>query len=231
MLRHLLFAPARLIPAAVAVSAAGLIAATSLLMVHPPAVAQISVPIEFEEGNPIERLVKENTSAGGSVDAPVVATGGDGQLTYSLSGADAASFTIVAATGQILVGEDTSLDYESEKTEYSLVVTATGQPGQTASVDVAVIVEDVNEAPEFDISSISFEVKENTPANTNIGETITATDPEGDDVAYSLIGINAGLFDIDASSGQVKTKESLNFEARSAYEVMFTASEPDGQWQ
>ena len=228
MLRHLLFAPARLIPAAVAVSAVALIVGTVLLMVHPPALAQISVPIEFEEGNPIERLVKENTPAGGSVGAPVVATGGDGQLTYSLSGADAASFTIVAATGQILVEQDTSLDYESEKTEYSLVVTATGQPGQTASVDVAVIVEDVNEAPEFDISSISFEVKENTPADTNIGDPIKATDPEGDDVAYSLTGINAGLFDIDASSGQVKTKESLNFEARSAYEVMFTASDPTG---
>ena len=228
MLRHLFFAPARLVPAAVAVSAAALIVGTGLATGRLPALAQTSVAVAFHEGNAIERLVKENTPAGGSVDAPVVATGGDGQLTYSLSGADAASFTIVAATGQILVGQDTSLDYESEKTEYSLVVTATGQPGQTASVDVAVIVEDVNEAPEFDITSISWEIKENTPANTNIGDPITATDPEGDDVAYSLTGTNAGLFDIDASSGQVKTKESLNFEARSAYEVTFTASDPAG---
>ena len=77
-----------------------------------------------------------------------MATGGDGQLTYSLSGADAASFTIVAATGQILVGQDTSLDYEPDKTQYSFVVTATGQPEQTASANVAVIVENVNEPPE-----------------------------------------------------------------------------------
>ena len=230
MLRHLLFAPGRLIPAAVAVSAAGLILRQQVLLTWStsPALAQISVPIEFEEGNPIERLVKENSPAGGSVGVPVVATGGNGQLTYSLSGADAASFTIVAATGQILVGQDTSLDYESDKTQYSFVVTATGQPEQTASANVAVIVEDVNEAPEFDITSISFEVKENTPADTNIGDPIKAIDPEDDDVAYSLTGTNAGLFDIDASSGQVKTKESLNFEARSAYEVMFTASDPTG---
>ncbi len=228
MLRHLLSAPGRLAPAAVAVSAAALIVGTGLATGRLPALAQTSVAVAFHDGNAIERLVKENTPSGGSVDAPVVATGGDGQLTYSLSGADAASFTIVAATGQILVGQDTSLDYESDKTEYSLVVTATGQPGQTASVDVAVIVEDVNEAPEFDIASISFEVKENTRANTNIGDPITATDPEGDDVAYSLTGTNAGLFNIDASSGQVKTKESLNFEAKSAYEVMFTAFDPTG---
>ena len=217
-----------MVPAAVAVSAAALIVGTGLATGRLPALAQTSVAVAFHEGNAIERLVKENTPAGGSVDAPVVATGGDGQLTYSLSGADAASFTIVAATGQILVGQDTSLDYESEKTEYSLVVTATGQPGQTASIDVAVIVEDVNEAPEFDITSISLEIKENTPTNTNIGDPITATDPEDDDVAYSLTGTNAGLFDIDASSGQVKTKESLNFEARSAYEVIFSASDPAG---
>ena len=228
MLRHLLSAPGRLAHAAVAVSAAALIVGTGLATGRLPALAQTSVAVAFHEGNAIERLVKENTPAGGSVDAPVVATGGDGQLTYSLSGADAASFTIVAATGQILVGQDTSLDYESDKTQYSFVVTATGQPGQTASVNVAVIVEDVNEAPKFDITSISFEVKENTPANTNIGDPITATDPEGDDVAYSLTGITAGLFDIDASSGQVKTKESLNFEAKSAYEVMFSASDPAG---
>ena len=228
MLRHLLSAPGRLIPAAVAVSAAALIVGTGLATGRLPALAQTSVAVAFHEGNAIERLVKENTPAGGSVGAPIVATGGDGQLTYSLSGADAASFTIVAATGQILVGQDTSLDYESDKTQYSFVVTATGQPEQTASANVAVIVEDVNEAPEFDITSISFEVKENTPANTNIGDPITATDPEGDDVAYSLTGITAGLFDIDASSGQVKTKESLNFEAKSAYEVMFSASDPAG---
>ena len=228
MLRHLLSAPGRLAPAAVAVSAAALIVGTGLATGRLPALAQTSVAIAFDEGNAIERLVKENTPAGGSVGAPIVATGGDGQLTHSLSGADAASFTIVAATGQILVGQDTSLDYESDKTQYSFVVTATGQPEQTASANVAVIVEDVNEAPKFDITSISFEVKENTPANTNIGDPITATDPEGDDVAYSLTGITAGLFDIDASSGQVKTKESLNFEAKSAYEVMFSASDPAG---
>ena len=228
MFRHLLSTPARLIPAVITVTTAALIVGTGLATGRLPALAQTSVAVAFDEGNAIERLVKENTPAGGSVGAPIVATGGDGQLTYSLSGADGASFTIVAATGQILVGQDTSLDHESDKTQYSLVVTATGQPGQTASVDVAVIVEDVNEAPEFDITSISFEVKENTRANTNIGDPITATDPEGDDVAYSLTGTNAGLFDIDASSGQVKTKESLNFEAKSAYEFMFTVSDPNG---
>ncbi len=231
MLRHLLTAPAGLTPAVIAVSATALVVATGLASGHLPALAQNSDPlIVFEEGDAIERFVKENSPDGGSVGPPVAATGGDGQLKYSLSGEDAASFTIVTDTGQILVGQGASLDYESDKKSYSIIVTATGQPEHTASVDVTVIVENFNEPPEFDILNISFEsfeVKENTDAKTNIGEQITAIDPEGGDVTYSLTGTNAGLFDVDAD-GQVRTKASLNYETASIYQVKFTASDSKG---
>ena len=226
MLRRLVPSHLGLIPVAIAVSATALMMGMGLDTVHPPVLAQAS--LRFDEGEEIERFVRENVATGGSVGPPVVASGGDGQLTYSLSGTDAASFSVVPDTGQILVGQGTSLDFESDKTEYSLVVTASGQSGHTASVDVTVVVEDVNEGPEFDIASIYFEVKENTPANTNIGDPIIAADPEDDDVAYSLTGADAVLFAVDASSGQVKTREPLNFEAKSAYSVLFTASDPDG---
>ena len=87
--RHLLSAPGRLAPAAViTVSAAALIVGTGLATGRLPALAQTSVAVAFHDGNAIERLVKENTPTGGSVGAPIVATGVDGQLTYSLSGAD-----------------------------------------------------------------------------------------------------------------------------------------------
>ncbi len=227
MLRHLLSAITGLNPAVIAVSAAALVVATGLASGHLPALAQNSVPlVVFEEGDTIERFVKENSPAGESVGPPVAATGG-GQLTYSLSGDDAASFTIVTDTGQILVGQGVSLDYESDKKSYSIIVTATGQPGQTASAKVTVIVDPFNEPPEFDILNISFElfkIKENSPPGTKIGDPITATDPEDDDVTYSLTGTNAGLFDVDAD-GQVMTKASLNYEAASTYQVKFTASD------
>ena len=45
-------------------------------------------------------------------------------------------------------------------------------------------------------------------------------------MTHSLTGANAGLFDVDASNGQVKTKGSLNYEAASTYTVAFTASDP-----
>ena len=225
MLRHIVSAPVGLIPVVIAVTATALMVGTGLDSVHPPALAQTSV--QFEEGDEIERFVNEDVQSGGSVGVPVVASGGTGTLTYSLSGTDAASFTITGA-GQILVGQDTSLDYESEKTTYRLVVTATGQPGETASVDVVIYVENVNEPPDFDIDNIlfeSFEVRENTAANTNIGDPITAVDPEDGEVTYSLAGTDAALFDVDDLSGQVKTKESLNYETASSYTVAFTASD------
>ena len=228
MLRHLLTAPAGLILAVIAVSATALVAGTVLATGQLLALAQSSIQFQAAE---IELLVKENIPAGGSVGPPVAATGGDVPLTYSLSGTDAALFTINTGAGQILLGQYTSLDYESGKTTYRLVVTATGQPGQTARVDVIVIVENLNEPPEFDIDNIffeSFEVKENTAASMNIGDRITATDPEDEEVTYSLTGANAGLFDVDASDGQVKTRGSLNYETANTYVVAFTASDPQG---
>ena len=137
MLRHLVSATTGLIPVAAALFATALMVGTGLDTAHPPALAQAS--IQFEEGDEIERFVKEDVQPGGLVGAPIVASGGAGTLTYSLSGTDAASFTINTGTGQILLAEGASLDYESEKTTYRLVVTATGQPGETASVDVVII--------------------------------------------------------------------------------------------
>ena len=203
-------------------------AGPGLITVRPPVLAQAL--IQFGEGDEIDRLVKENVTAGGSVGAPVAASGAD-TLTYGLSGADAASFTINTSTGQILLAAGVALDFESGKTVYRLVVTATGQPGQTASVNVTVTVEDVNEPPEFDTDNISFEsfeVKEGSPAETNIGDPVTAVDPEDDDVSYSLAGPDARAFAIDASSGQVKTRAPLNFEARNSYKVKLVASDLSG---
>ena len=163
MLRHLVFATTGQIPVAAALFATALMVGAGLDTAHPPALAQAS--IQFEEGDKIERFVKEDVQPGGSVGAPVEASGGTGTLTYSLSGTDAASFTINTGTGQILLAEGASFDHESEKIMYRLVVTATGQPGETASVDVTILVDDVNEPPEFDTDNIffeSFEVKENS---------------------------------------------------------------------
>ena len=226
MFRYLAPSTPVLIRVASTVLAVVLVIGTGLDTAHPRVLAQAA--IEFDGGGDIYLFVKENVAPGGKVGAPVAATGGTGTLTYSLSGDDEASFTINTGTGQILVGEDTSLDYESGKTTYRLVVTATGGPGETASANVVVSVDNVNEPPMIDRLNIffdSFEVEENSAANKNIGDPITAVDPEGAAVSYTLTGANADLFDVDSSSGQIKTRASLDYESASEYTVTFTASD------
>ena len=82
--------------------------------------------------------------AGIKVGTPVTAESPNGgPLTYTLSGEDAALFTIDASTGQISVRDGTELDYESNKRTYTLWVTATDSSGAASTVTVVIQVSDV----------------------------------------------------------------------------------------
>ena len=65
-------------------------------------------------------------------------------LTYTLGGADAASFGIREGTGQLQT--KAALDYET-KQSYTVTVTATDPGGLSATVTVTIEVTDVNEPP------------------------------------------------------------------------------------
>ena len=203
------------------------------------AVTDVNESPRFGSPN-IELEIDENTSTNTNIGDPIAASDPESAvLIYSLSGADSALFSVGASTGQIRVGASTVLDHESPADSgndnvYELTVQVTDGKNVDGSSDttiddsiiVTITVRNVNEPPEFDSSGVELEVAENTATNTNIGDQIAATDPEGGDVTYSLTGANAGLFDVDASSGQVKTNGSLNYEAASTYTVAFTASDP-----
>ena len=125
----------------------------------------------FADGPRTDRSIAENTAAGENVGAPVVATD-SGILTYMLGGADAGSFGIVAATGQIQVGDGTNLDYEGEKNTYGVEVTATDPSGATAMITVTIAVTNLDEAGTVTLSS----------GKPTVGDDLTATlgDPDGD---------------------------------------------------
>ena len=79
-------------------------------------------------------------------------------------------------------------------------------PGKTVSATTSSAVgESPNQAPAFTEALVQYrEVDENTPANTPIGEPVTATDPDtGDVLTYSLTGTDASKFSIDPNSGQL----------------------------
>ena len=90
------------------------------------------------------RSIAETARAGEKVGGSVVAESPNGNVfTYTLSGDDAALFTIDASTGQISVRTGTDLDYESDKRSYTLWVTATDRSGVASTVTVVVQVSDV----------------------------------------------------------------------------------------
>ena len=95
-------------------------------------------------GLSVVRSIAETASAGVKVGGSVVAESPNGNVfTYTLSGEDAALFTIDASTGQISVRAGTELDYESDKRSYTLWVTATDRLGVASTVTVVVQVSDV----------------------------------------------------------------------------------------
>ena len=179
-----------------------------------------------------ERTVAENTPSGASVGLPVAATDPDNDgLTYSLGGTDAASFDIVASSGQIRA--QAALNYE-DTTSYSLTVSV--HDGKDADsntdttiddiVDVEVEVTDVDEAP-----TLTGDTAVDFPENAS-GEVarFATEDPEMRSVGFLLSGVDAGLFRI-TSIGSLRFLSPPDFEhpgdsnADRRYGVRVTASD------
>ena len=94
------------------------------------------------------RSVAENSPASTDIGAPVTATDGNNdQLTYTLEGMDAASFTIVSTSGQIRTRSGVTYDYETTPS-YTVIVKADDGNGGTDTVTVTIdLTNDVNEPP------------------------------------------------------------------------------------
>ena len=95
-----------------------------------------------------------------------------------------------------------------------------------------------NAAPKFvdqDLNSpgdqsdrTSRKVAENTEVGQSIGTPVSAFDDDDDLLIYTLDGADAAFFSMSRNDGQLKTKASLNFEARNSYSVVVTATDPSG---
>ena len=192
------------------------------------------------------REVAEDAAKNDAVGAVVVATdmadaddGDDGSILYLLSGADAASFEI-NSEGQISVGANAKLDHETNPA-YEVTVTARDPEGLSSSVDVTIMVTDVDEAPEImrapdanvapefaDSEDGARSVAEDTAAGKDIGNPVAASDANRDALTYALSGTDAASFDIDMESGQLMTLAALDYETKASYSVTVTASDSGG---
>ena len=104
-------------------------------------------PPVFLEPSPT-RSFDENTLAGRNIGGPVEATG-ESALEYSLEGTDAASFDIVATSGQVRTTTGVTYDYEDTiSNTYTVTVKATDQNANSATITVNISLTDVDEPPE-----------------------------------------------------------------------------------
>ena len=130
--------------------------------------AGITTPVPSENRRPLfpstetgQRTVDENSRTGTNIGAPVAAVDHENNsLTYSLTGADAASFTIVSSTGQIRVKD--ALDFET-KSSYTLAVEVHDRldsAGNSSNAiddtqDVTITVENVEEPGIITLTSVT----------------------------------------------------------------------------
>nr|WP_275441553.1 cadherin domain-containing protein [Psychrobium sp. MM17-31] len=189
---------------------------------------------ELKDDNDDANTVAENAAAGTTVGITALATDQDedDSVTYALSAADQAAglFAIDATTGVVTVAG--SLDHE-DASSHSITVIATSADGSTSSNSFTINVTDVNEAISAleDDNDDANSVAENAAAGTTVGITALATDEDATDtVSYALSAADqtAGLFAIDATTGVVTVKGSLDHEDASSHNITVIATSADG---
>ena len=136
----------------------------------------------------------------------------------TISGANTATYT--PGTGD--VGR-----YLKASVSYSDSFGSGKSASQTA--DNAVL---TNPPPVFADDSVTFTVDEN--ATTGMVGTVTATDPDGETITYSVGGADEaafnGDFSLNTSSGEITVKSgaTIDHESKPSYSVRITAKDPSG---
>lgn len=147
--------------------------------------------------------VAENTTTVGTIAAI-----DDGSVTYSVSGANAALFTIDAKTGALAFVNAPNFEALTSKA-IAVTVDATDDKGLKTSKALTVNVTDVNEAPTISIAPGTVSVAENSTA---VGTFAAADVDAGDVLTYTLGGAQAALFNINSATGAVTFKAAPDFE-------------------
>lgn len=152
-------------------------------------------------------------------------------LTYALGGTDSGLFNINATSGVVTfkAAPDFEAPVDSGKNNvYDIIVAASdGRRPSTAKV-VAITVTNINEAPSV-TSAATASFTENA---TGTVYTVTGSDPDtGAALTYALGGKDAGLFNINATSGVITFNASPDFDVpgdagkNNVYDITVTASD------
>ncbi|MXZ03811.1 MAG: hypothetical protein F4Y88_09180, partial [Chloroflexi bacterium] len=138
------------------------------------------------------------------------------------------SFTDWPHTG---TGTTTTITSLTANTRYEIQVRARNAQGVSnwsPSVTGTTI---ANQSPVFsEGTSTTRSIAENTGAGQNIGNPVSATDGDNDQITYSLQGRDASAFTIVSGSGQLSTQsgETYDYETKNSYSVTVRAQDGKG---
>lgn len=159
--------------------------------------------------------------------------GRNSRILYSISGKDAAKFTIDNSTGVIRTIDDLSTGHGIDKV-YSLIVWASdqGENSKTTSAELTILLRPAHLFPTFSyLAQAQFTLPEDI-AEGKIITKIQATSPKkgpNGAIKYAIAGGNVyDALKIDANSGEVAIdKAGLDYEKSPIYEVWIEAADSD----
>ena len=120
-------------------------------------------------------------------------------------------------------GTSTTITGQVGGVNYDVQVRATNDEGSSPWSDSG----DLDNADPKLPANPTRSIAENSNKDTNIGAPITATDPEGDTLEYTLGGTDADKFDFDTATAQITVKEGNvpDYEAKTSYSVTVSVSD------
>ena len=178
-------------------------------------------------------VVAENTSA---VTTVAASDPENSALTYSLAGgADAARFSIDAASGQLrfVTAPNAEVRNDANADNVYEVTLRVSDGLLTDTQALAVTVGDVNEfavGTPADNNAAADQVLENAAIGSTVGITTSASDADASNntVAYSLTDNAGGRFSIDAASGVVRVAGAIDRETAASHSIVVLATSSDG---
>jgi len=193
---------------------------------HDPQVALFSIPAPNQAPTNLvidHQAVDENQPAGTAVGTLSATDKPTDTLTYALADDAGGRFTVDPHTG--VVTTTAAFDHEANAS-FDITATVTDQGGLSTQQSFTIAVGDVNEAP-TGLALDHASVDENQPAGTLVG-TASASDPDGNTLAYSLVDDAGGRFAIDSATGAITTTQAFDYEASHGYSVTVRASDGGG---
>ena len=162
-----------------------------------------------------------------TVSATDIDAGRNSQFRYYIQPDVTAYFAIDYSSGRITTRRPFDREH-TDKFVFNVFAIDSGTPPRTGTADVTVHINDVNdEYPRFSRSTYEFEISENGPDASDVGQ-VMAADADTDQYGQFQYAIDQatnrhGMFAIDSASGMISTNHATDRETQHVYRLRVLA--------